>query len=382
MAAVADPGTPTIVRFGEFEFDSTRGLLCRAGVVLKLQPQPFRVLQILLERAPGIVTREEMAEHIWGSAVHVETEQSINFCVRQIRSVLNDSASNPKFIGTLPKQGYRFLADVVRDQATTAHVAHEAPCAPANPLSAISGQDQSASSANPSPASTLVVVRPRWGGISGSAISLAFLVLCCVGVWVFDTATGRHFLEREVPPEGSVSRTMRVAPLNELSGAPRFPALSPDGRQVAFLWNGSTPATADIYVQLVSGGEPLQVTHSRGGEICCAAWSEDANRIAFGRCDGQGGSVSIVPALGGPERKVSDVPCPYGIAGFPQWTPDGQSLILIDRCRPNASMGIALFSLTTGQRRCLDAPAATDVGDSSPAISPTAKQLPSFAAQP
>lgn len=120
---MADPEKPTIVRFGEFEFDSTRGVLCRGGVVLKLQPQPFRVLQILLDRAPRIVTREELGEYIWGSEVHVDLEQSINFCVRQIRSILNDSASSPRFIDTLPKQGYRFIAEVVRNGSPAAEVA-------------------------------------------------------------------------------------------------------------------------------------------------------------------------------------------------------------------------------------------------------------------
>ena len=70
---------------------------------------------MLLDRAPRIVTREELGEHIWGSEIHVDLEQSINFCVRQIRSTLNDNASNPRFIETLPKQGYRFIAEVVRN---------------------------------------------------------------------------------------------------------------------------------------------------------------------------------------------------------------------------------------------------------------------------
>jgi DNA-binding winged helix-turn-helix (wHTH) protein/Tol biopolymer transport system component len=106
-----------IFRFGEYELDPKRGVLSRGGVPLKIQPQPLRVLELLLLRAPGLLTREELSDYVWGSRVNVDLDQSLNFCVRQIRSILNDNASNPKFIDTLPKQGYRFVGDVVRQVA-------------------------------------------------------------------------------------------------------------------------------------------------------------------------------------------------------------------------------------------------------------------------
>jgi TolB-like protein/DNA-binding winged helix-turn-helix (wHTH) protein/predicted Zn-dependent protease len=104
---------PSAVRFGDYELDPKRGVLSRNGTALKLQPQPFRVLELLVARAPNIVTREEISDYVWGDGVYVDLDQSLNFCVRQIRSVLNDAASNPKFIDTLPKQGYRFIGSVV-----------------------------------------------------------------------------------------------------------------------------------------------------------------------------------------------------------------------------------------------------------------------------
>ena len=90
-------------------------MLSRGGFPLKIQPQPLRMLELLVTRAPEVVTREELSDSVWGNGVNVDLEQSLNFCVRQIRSVLNDSASNPKFIDTLPKQGYRFIGDVERE---------------------------------------------------------------------------------------------------------------------------------------------------------------------------------------------------------------------------------------------------------------------------
>ena len=104
---------PSAVRFGDYELDPKRGVLSRNGITLKLQPQPFRVLELLVARAPNIVTREELSDFVWGGGVYVDLDQSLNFCIRQIRSVLNDTASNPKFFDTLPKQGYRFLESVV-----------------------------------------------------------------------------------------------------------------------------------------------------------------------------------------------------------------------------------------------------------------------------
>ena len=104
-----------VLRFGEYELDPRRGVLSRGGSALKVQPQPLRVLELLVLRAPEVVTREELSDSVWGNGVNVDLDQSLNFCVRQIRSVLNDSASNPKFIDTLPKQGYRFIGDVVRE---------------------------------------------------------------------------------------------------------------------------------------------------------------------------------------------------------------------------------------------------------------------------
>src|ERR1700735_4422226 len=93
------------IRFGDYELNPRRGVLSRKGVALKLQPQPFRVLELLVTRAPNVVTREEIGDAVWGDGVYVDLDQSLNFCIRQIRSVLNDNASNPKFVDTLPKQG-------------------------------------------------------------------------------------------------------------------------------------------------------------------------------------------------------------------------------------------------------------------------------------
>jgi Tol biopolymer transport system component len=167
---------------------------------------------------------------------------------------------------------------------------------------------------------------------------------------------------------------MRIVPLTSLPGAAWGPAFSPDGEKIAFIWNGENPVMGDLYVQLVGGERPLRLTHTRSGYICCADWSPDGREIAFGRCDDHGAGVFIVPALGGPERKLTDVMCPFGDAGHPKWIADGKALLLADRCTPDGPRGIVVFSLETGDKRCLTAPPPySEFGDSIPALPPDGK---------
>src|SRR5580704_194996 len=100
------------LRFGDYELDSSAGKLYRDGSPVKIQPQPFRVLTILLERPGEIVSREHLRDRVWGEATFVEFDQGLNYCIRQVRIALHDGASEPLYVETLPKQGYRFIAQV------------------------------------------------------------------------------------------------------------------------------------------------------------------------------------------------------------------------------------------------------------------------------
>src|SRR5580700_11278187 len=107
-----DYGGNVPIRFGAFEFDSLTGKLFLDGIRLKIQPQPLRVLAVLLERAGEIVSREHLRTRVWGDATFVEFDQGLNYCIRQIRLVLHDGAAHPLYVETLPKQGYRFIAGI------------------------------------------------------------------------------------------------------------------------------------------------------------------------------------------------------------------------------------------------------------------------------
>src|SRR5215475_14096893 len=100
-----------VLRFDVFELDTAAGELRRQGDRIKLPPQPLRVLELLVRRGGEVVTRTDIRDRIWSDSF-VDFEQSLNFCIRQIREALGDNAEAPRFIETLPRRGYRFLLPV------------------------------------------------------------------------------------------------------------------------------------------------------------------------------------------------------------------------------------------------------------------------------
>jgi cholera toxin transcriptional activator len=104
-----------IARFGLFELDLSAGELRKSGVKLRLQEQPFQVLALLLERAGEVVTREELQQKLWPSDTFVDFDHSLNTAINKVREALGDSASNPRYVETLARRGYRFIAPVQAD---------------------------------------------------------------------------------------------------------------------------------------------------------------------------------------------------------------------------------------------------------------------------
>jgi DNA-binding winged helix-turn-helix (wHTH) protein/TolB-like protein len=101
-------------RFGIFEFDAATRELWREGVAVRLQAQPAQALALLVANAGEVVTREALRRDLWGEETHVDFDRGLNFCIGQIRIALGDSAESPRFIRTLPKRGYQFIAPVTR----------------------------------------------------------------------------------------------------------------------------------------------------------------------------------------------------------------------------------------------------------------------------
>ncbi len=112
QSPISPTGTQTRFRSGPFLIHPATGEITRDGIPLKLRPQGFQVLCTLLSRPGELVTREELIRQLWGNETFVDFDQGLNFCIREIRKHLGDDAGEPKYLQTLPRRGYRFIAPV------------------------------------------------------------------------------------------------------------------------------------------------------------------------------------------------------------------------------------------------------------------------------
>lgn len=128
----AASGQPRRLRFGNFEFDPETLELHSDRETIRLQPQPARLLHLLIASRGAVVSREAVRRHLWPDEIHVEFDQSMNSCVKRIRVALGDSAEAPRYVETLPRIGYRFLQPVmeVREGDPPLPAARTAPTAP------------------------------------------------------------------------------------------------------------------------------------------------------------------------------------------------------------------------------------------------------------
>jgi Tol biopolymer transport system component/DNA-binding winged helix-turn-helix (wHTH) protein len=360
---------PGLIRFGPFALDTTSRELRKRGSLVKLQPQQFAVLLLLTERAGQIVSREEIHQHIWGNDTFVDFERGINFSINQIRAALGDDADKPRYIETIPRRGYRFICPV---EATGQAIDPANGHAQEDESSSAKPMENLVSRAEPPDLPVMTNTAPaaeseaknhqtangaRWKFtkwlLSGLGVATLLLVTALL---LRGTFGDRHLRWPWLAKAKAVAPRGRTVPLTNFRGVAVEPVFSPDGKQIAFLWNGKDQRKLDLYVQMIGGEQPLRLTYSGIRQICCIDWSPDGQWISFVRCDNGVGGIFKVPVLGGAERKVTDVPCIETDFATPQWTRDGKSMLLSDRCAPNGPFGIVLFSFATGQRRCLASP--------------------------
>ena len=182
---------PNIVRFGVYEFASHRQELRKAGIRIRLEGQPLAILQMLLERPAELVTREELQKKLWPADTFVDFEHSLNAAVKRLRAALSDSAEQPRYIETLARRGYRFIA-------------------PLNAADAETGVAPSIVAPTPAIAQTPSIVRGRmvW------PIAIAVFALA-VGDWGW-----QRWRHRFAVPAVPVIRSLAVLPLRNLSGDP------------------------------------------------------------------------------------------------------------------------------------------------------------------
>jgi DNA-binding winged helix-turn-helix (wHTH) protein len=290
-----------VYRFGDVELNISNLRLTVSGEVRPLEPKSFRLLQFLIENRHRVVPKDEILSVVWeGVAV---SDNALTRAVAQIRKALDDDPKQPRYIETVPTVGYRFTGELRADAIPPV-------------LAAAKKRTQ---------------FRPLvWVGVA------AVLALAAVPV-----------LRRAAPQVPT-----EPVPFTTYPGSERDPTFSPDGSQIAFSWTGEHDDNTDIYVKSVGSETPLRLT-TDPAEDRNPKWSPDGRWIAFER-PSAGGRIAImlVPPLGGPERKLTEVfshwddfrALPDGIA----WSPDGKWLAVSGDIGNRGNDRIFLVSVETG----------------------------------
>ena len=289
------------VRFGVFELDPAAGQLRKNGLRVRLQDQPFQLLAALVARPGEVVTREDLKEKLWPSDTYVDFDRSLNTAASKLREALGDSATSPRFIETLPRRGYRFLASVegVReaglDSGATA-----------------SGDTEGESTADESESRAEVLARAvqnlEHKRRRVRAILVATLALFVVAIAAFLTGWIR-------PPSGSSpNRSLKfsIVPRMGVQGG----AISPNGDRLVFV---SAEGRGALWLQGLDEWEPREIQGTEGARS--PFWSPDSQWIAFF----QEKELKRVLAAGGSPTMLCRAPGEFNRSGT--WSPDGDTIV-------------------------------------------------------
>ncbi len=367
------------VRFGSYEADLHTRELWKHGTRVKLVGQPFEILAVLLTRPGQLVTREELRAELWPGDTFVDFNHGLNAAVNKLRDALCDSTEDPKYIETLPRRGYRFVAAV--EKVTPAKVAEEVTTPPVDPPKLEAepiAQPASHPLQLPAPVFTYGLeasaIRPKK---RRSVRPLVVSAIVVVGLWVLINIGILDTL-RSVgsDPEAAAKRAAEKAGhhppslLTNLSDATSDPAFSPDGNRVAFRRIGFVPGISGIWVKQIGGDDLTQITSNVND--CCPAWSQDGRSVAFSRFEGAERVIYTVPANGGALRTL------YSTRVGPKrgeldWSPDGTTIAFVAEADA-ATSAIFLLSVNDGKVRQLSTPTMSE-SDWGPSFSPDGTQI-------
>ncbi len=335
-------------RFGVFEVNLQARELRKHGVRVKLRGQPFEILSLLIEHPGEIVTREQLRERLWHTDTFVDFEHSLNTAVRKLRAVLGDSPENSRYLETLPRVGYRFIApvsavDVGREEPeaqteaslTERPTRHNLPGSPAplfrqvGPLNVPEKERHGLFRRNKLliiPFATLAlfgtlyflrptvpppkVLRIRQITHLGTVEAQQNLVTDGPRVYFRDMSGGQRSLKYVARDGGEAYLLPNSSPEFDIDG------ISPDGSKLlvaSVLIDGNNP----VWVLSTGGGGPQRVGNTRAID---SAWSGDGRRLAYMTAESV---VFAANADGSESRKLADVP---GTPYCPRWSPDSTRL--------------------------------------------------------
>lgn len=277
MASASRPSTNSeILGFADFKLDVRAGELHRNGSMVRMQRQPFQVLTHLAEHAGEIVTRDELRQLLWPADTFVDFDNSLSAAINKVREALGDSTDDPRFIETLPRRGYRFIA-VVNGTSS-------------GPQTAIQAESLAASVGDSSILPPARSRRKKWIIIAAAgAVTLAAMAV--IG--------GRVLRKTSPPVEAQLEQITSNAAELPITGS----AISPDGKYLAY------SDSAGTYLRIVSTGEMHAMPLPAGLELRPDAWLPDsANFLATQYSSSRPAeepSLWLVPVVGAP-RKLLD----------------------------------------------------------------------------
>jgi TolB-like protein/DNA-binding winged helix-turn-helix (wHTH) protein/Flp pilus assembly protein TadD len=326
-----------VVRFGAFELDLRTGELRKAGVRVNLPEQPYQVLRTLLDRPGDLVTREELRQRLWPAETFVDFEHGLNAAVRRLRDALGDSADSPRFVETLPRRGYRFIAPVSRN-GVAPFLTLAAPSAPDQPTLAPAIEDArdtpSTSESIPGPPSRISV-----RGLVAASILLSVLVLGASG-----------YLLWRSPASASTRSTTRfmlaVLPFENLTGDPEQEYIS-DGmtEELNAQLGGMNPSRLGVIAR--QSAMQFKKTTKRADQI---GSDLGVSHLLEGSLRKNGGRIRIAVKLIDTESESQ--------LWAEQYERDAQDLLTLQRevaaavtSRITATLGVTAPNVTAGVRR-------------------------------
>ncbi len=356
--------------FSGFRLDGQKRRLWRGDEVVALTPKEFEVLFFLVKRAGQVVEKEELLDAIWTDVYVEETTLARN--VSWLRQKLSAASGGAKLIETIPKRGYRFLPEVTRsenapvvrvEEKIVQRIVIEETITLDETVPTVASNDLSFAESDVTPTKLL---NPQPGINNRKSyrlpLAFAFVALAAIGFAVYQYFSYKSALK--------VIVAARAVPFSGLSGRENYPAFSPDGKLLAYVWNGGAGENFDVYVKQISAGEPVRLTDTKEDEVH-PVFSPDGLHIAFVRTFSDKSEVFLVPTLGGAERKICDLRRTYSRLSF---SPDGQTLAATDANPEDEREGIFLVDVQTGAKQSKTTP-PDSASDIAARFSPDGKTL-------